>query len=418
MSWKNRCVASAKNLRFALENGYLRFCPEAAVACIEAYRLLFTNCLREMPPGRLPDDCVQMLSEPISLGKACWQEGYGCHDAKGWCTGTPSICHSLPRIQETCEGVCAEPGVCNASGICVPGETGDTCVSRRDCRTELFCVDGTCQAASGLHEYCTADSECLPGLLCGAEKTCVVPEPICHSPNACGEHAQCIPNSMPTCRTRKSEQETCASHEQCRPELFCDHGLCLPRPGDGEVCADEGGLCGVGLACDGETGRCIALPQEGSPCAWDMYGPFVCDTGLACIDGICSPLPGEGQPCGQGTNRCAPGLGCAFREDGTNICEPKGEAGAPCTNDSQCIEGTFCNCATNVCTPVYALGERCRDGNECGPEAECRIRNPGGEPECAPIPQNGDTCFVVCTDDSFCAAPDGRCLPPICAEIF
>jgi hypothetical protein len=82
-AWRERCRASLENLRSAFDEGRLLFCPDAVGACLDAYRPVLANCLRGMPQGNRPLACVQMFSEPVSMGANCCQGGHGCNGAEG-----------------------------------------------------------------------------------------------------------------------------------------------------------------------------------------------------------------------------------------------------------------------------------------------------------------------------------------------
>ncbi len=417
-NWSRKCLRSLEALRSRLEDGEVRFCPDAARACVQAYQPVLENCLRGRPSGNPPAACVQMLAMTASWGDSCSEPGFGCADGSGICDLADGVCRHPPQAEEPCEGVCAAGWVCGSEGLCVEGASLQPCRDRRDCQSGLFCVLGACGNALVSGEGCETDDECFPGLFCDPDAMeCRLPGPACDAPDACGTNAACVPGDVRRCKPRRGVGEPCAGHEECQPDSWCDQGVCVLRPQDAEPCA-EGVLCAPGFACSMDSGECIRMPGEGEPCALDMSGPFVCGAGLACVNGVCGPLPGEGQPCGQGNHACAEGLGCSFHEDGTNICEPRVHAGDPCSNDSQCVEGTYCDFASMKCVIVHAVGESCRYGNECGPLATCLQAEPGAEAVCAPIPNVGEPCFFVCEGDAFCAPPDGTCAPPICIEVL
>ncbi|PKN44357.1 MAG: hypothetical protein CVU59_11845, partial [Deltaproteobacteria bacterium HGW-Deltaproteobacteria-17] len=387
--------------------------------CIEAYGVANGACRSGMPEETLPAGCVLMLNVDTQPGETCPMPGVGCNEGRGVCSPYDATCSAtLPERGAACEGVCTDGSVCSAGGLCVAGNPGDDCGSERDCRLPLACIAGRCAEAAVEDAVCIEDDACVPGLACSAQDLCAVVEAPCTDPTDCGENALCTATQARVCEPVAEDGQPCTQDQDCGAASWCDTDLCAPRPGDAQPCA-AGVWCAPGLACSLATGLCAAIPQDGEPCALSAMGPFVCDEGLACLSDTCGPLPGPGEPCGSGDNACAEGLGCSFNTDGTSTCEPRVGAGETCTNDRQCLEGTYCEYATMLCTTVATTGAPCEDGNECGPAGACVPESGGGPFVCAPLPTTGQACYLECEAASVCHAvvTAGVCAAPVCGVV-
>ncbi len=416
-AWRERCVGRLAQWQGDLASGAVRACPEAAARCVGAYRPLLRGCLRSMPEETLPAGCVQLFSVDTRPGQVCPLPGIGCDGGRGICSPYDGKCApGVPGPDEPCEGVCQDGLVCGNAGLCVPGALGDACQDRRDCQSSLTCVAGTCQAPGLLHDACGLDAECLPGLRCD-EDACATPPATCDGPAVCGQNATCVASAARLCVLRDGVGEPCEG-DSCAAGAWCDGDTCAALPGDTEPCLD-GVRCAPGLACGTTSGLCAPLPGDQEPCALDETGPFVCADGLACLGERCGPLPARGETCGSGNHACAEGLGCSFNTDGTSTCEPRVGPGEPCTNDRQCLAGSYCEFSLNLCAAHLPAGEPCDDGNECGPDGSCVNTGAGGAFECAPMPGPGEACFLECEAQAVCrfTADLGACVPPVCAEI-
>lgn len=161
-------------------------------------------------------------------------------------------------------------------------------------------------------------------------------------------------------------------------------------------------MCVRGSACPG---TCIALPEEGEPCAEGRY----CRRPLRCASGVC--LRGaEGDPCTEYWE-CAFGNVCLDREDGTRSCGPvEARAGEPC------LWGILCtpplDCVDEICVAPVSLGEACGASRRCGDGLRCVAER------CAEIVMPGEPCddrVRVCPWGLSCVA--GRCAPlPVAGE--
>jgi hypothetical protein len=141
-------------------------------------------------------------------------------------------------------------------------------------------------------------------------------------------------------------------------DVFCKTTLSGNVPAGGACSADR--ECGLDFHCDRSATRC----------------PGVCRR-LRDQNEMCDPLNGV---------QCLTGLTCI-----NNGCELSLDAGAPCTQTSDCASGLFCDpfLMPPACAPVRNTGP-CNDGeNDCAPKAVCL--SDGG---CAPAKMEGDSCIA------------------------
>lgn len=373
-SFEARCSKELASYLEAARGGQAVYRPEAAAGCLEVLGGLLDRCML------MPNDLF-FVSCPILSPPGGWGE-------------------MLPGQGQPCEGICASGLRCGSEGVCeAPGDVSAACADVRDCAPELACGPalegaGTCQApdfeASG--DACAHPSECGGHTSCYASvrKVCIAPEP------------------RKVCRW----DEDCVDGEYCVVITDAPEGVCTPVPGDGEACGN-GAICEAGLACDMGTSLCGPLPGMGEPCGLGPEGPFLCDGGLGCLDGVCGDMPGLGEPCAIGQPNCEPGLGCAFEAEGS-FCRERAGEGAECQNDVTCREGFYCEFSENRCRADRAVGEPCVNGNECG-EGAC-LPDEHFEFRCAATPRLGEECFLdECAEGLRCRTPyaAGACVPAV-----
>lgn len=220
-----------------------------------------------------------------------------------------------------CEGVICQFGTCSndADGQCVNRET---CRGDTDCIPGYLCgADNTCEPETS----CATDNDCEQGV-CGSDEVCV-------NPNSCDENAECVARTF------------CGEDGECRPdpcnETSCDRGVC------------ERG-----------TGACVSAES----CSPDTQ-VLDCVAGEKCVGGSCEPQETycETMTCERGT--------CSFEEE---ACVNAGE----CSEDSECIQGYFCNdsnqCRRNLCeyNNVECPGEPCEPATgECPTPDACETND-------------------------------------------
>lgn len=389
----DHCRILSERVARSLEEGRLVLQENALPTCLGLLDEALARC--DLPdPYMFSVGCV-LFATPVDIGEAC-EEGL-CARGEGYCA-PPGHCQVLPGMGEAC-----------AASLCARG---------------LRCDEGTCRMPANLGGACERDTQCASGLVCRGG-ACSEPERVeaaleCFDPSSCGKGLHCVATMRRVCAQRPRLGEACLGGE-CAQGTFCHEGTCVVAPGRGAACGD-GLACAPGLACDLATITCSDLPGLGKPCALGRYGPVVCEKGLYCREGVCDGPPGEGESCVQGSDgmpACADGLGCDFRPDGTSVCTTPAGPGAPCTNDSMCLEGLYCDFSMLLCREKQSRGQACSDGNECGPGLTCLAPRVGLGTFCEPVPGLGETCLDTCQDDLVCraVADRGHCLPGVCTAI-
>lgn len=228
-----------------------------------------------------------------------------------------------------------------------------------------FCT-ATCQPTGALGQPCRRTAEqCDTGLFCDGVK--------CLAPRAAGE--ACSPYRA----------------NECVSSTVCFNGICTTKPAAGSMClGGDGGTCAASAHCSGTT--CVANFPAGTACTLHRE----CAAGLVCSQQICAPIRPEGAACKDGTEACAPGVGCDIL---TRTCtKPRSvsDAGAACTFDISCQLPLFCQGreinfdggvgVLGTCIQIQ-VGDDCQHslycptGAYCGSDAKCRSGfTDGGNP--------------------------------------
>ncbi|MCS6857593.1 MAG: hypothetical protein NZM37_07775 [Sandaracinaceae bacterium] len=206
---------------------------------------------------------------------------------------------------------------------------------------------------------------------------------------------------------------------------FCEEGMCKRRKQEGEACSAPQ-ECGRGLVC---LGQCRRLGAEGAPC--DLTTP--CEPRLRCVSGRCRSTVGEGEACA-GDEQCQVGLrcqggrcqrssSCHLAESACNAaencfnlrrCQAPGEAGTPCSDDSDCAPAFYCSGTSPnmTCQPRPTRNMPCGDGVVCAEGLGCSTPSGG---TCQPLPGEGAECLLGRYGPFLCApglaCVDGRCRP-------
>ena len=161
-------------------------------------------------------------------------------------------------------------------GVCGdPSALGGPCVSADDCATELACLidangKGSCAQAVAAGAPCTATNVlCRPGFFCAADGTCRAQgaeNDGCTTPDSCAD----------------AQGLACGDDGKCHKQTFVGAGASCTVSINGvpPLCID--GTCNTG------SGKCEASLKVGEACQADAA--FLCEVGLACVGGRCSPL--------------------------------------------------------------------------------------------------------------------------------
>ncbi len=203
----------------------------------------------------------------------------------------------------------------------------------------------------------------------------------------------------------------CEAREEARGQI-CVASACRPCASDAECARDD--RYGAGATCAAD-GRCVAACMPGSdgcPCGAGES----CDSGLACVDGLCHPSTGcDGCPCGPG-GECTSGLVC---EDG--VCAPGGcelgTRGCGCLANDTCEPGLTCDAVAEVCVDCQP-GRRmceCGPGNTCDAGLRCDLATNTCPPaDCGDGSEGTVGCMCRATDP---ACDDGAvCRGGLCAS--
>jgi hypothetical protein len=201
----------------------------------------------------------------------------------------------------------------------------------------------------------------------------------------------------------------------------CVSGTCVARGITGAACGDEYG-CATGLACNASV--CSPLLAADASCAADLD----CAPPLHCIAAHCRPLGIAGAACADAsdcslgmtctastctapsTTACTTSTDCGNRSTcgGASSCQPRGSDGTACTQDGDCVAGSYCDDTSHACIPRPAAGSPCARGVLCGTGLGCDTAG-----NCATLPTSGQPCAMgemgpfLCADGLGCI--DGNC---------
>ena len=381
------------------------------------------------PDGTGCDDGHPCTDTDICTGGVCagapipdcveCEFGFECDDAND-CTDeecNAGVCANPPFFagtacgNQTSEGACDNPDVCDGAGTCDPNykpgttecnastdecDPAESCTGTLpDCPADVFTPNGTA---------CTDDgNECTDDVCSGG----VCSHPDLPSGTACGD---------PT-------DDDCTNSDTCNGA-----GACLDNhETSGTACTDDGSDCSDDI-CDG-SGACthpnlVVGTACGDPADDDCTNPDTCDgagtcvdnheadgttctdDGNDCTDDVCAsggcthPNLSAGAGCGDPTNDdCTNPDTC----DGAGVCLDNHETdGTACPDDgNDCTDDV---CATGACThPSLAAGAACGDplDDDCTNPDTC-----DGAGTCL---DNHETDGTACTDDG------NECTDDVCA---
>ena len=310
---------------------------------------------------------------------------------------------------------------CQNDSDCDPGlYCGALQQCRQDCTSDGECSDGSyCNGSGQCAVLRAADtdaetqacansdhSDCPTGYICGAENVCIEG---CASRTDCRFGNDCI-DSMCQPVTADGDAAQCTSNDDCDPGQICLGNICVTEQPDIEVPERQDGESDSEeiprTPCDSQDDCQIgSYCGDDNFCATDCFVKEDCPQGRICIveEGRCV-IPGGD-------------------EDGLD------EVG--CTQDSDCGQGTYCK--NNVCDYDCNQDSQCNQaaGEVCGDRGKCVV--PGDEDiddvadaiictadeDCPPTLYctGANICGMECTGNEQC--PDGytcnersKCVPP------
>src|SRR5262245_25668344 len=158
-------------------------------------------------------------------------------------------------------GSCSDKATSSTDKPVPGGKAGETCQARRDCESNLACINLVCVESGGsaadagdellgrLGESCGSRSDCIRGLSC-INQICVNPE-------------QTTDAAVPP-KSAGGRGESCTAHVDCAAGLACVRNVCAPSDlgidPTGKECVKV--QCRTATDCCGWEGTCPARRRE------------------------------------------------------------------------------------------------------------------------------------------------------------
>jgi hypothetical protein len=294
---------------------------------------------------RLENGTFGLIPQKITAGTIRYDgnKAQACLDAVSKLSCDGLLTRDQPECLAALDGLVAQGGDCDLN---------EECAGSALCRSSTGTCPGKCVALLSAGQACTADGDCDNGLQCyGTTRLCVRPAAIgeaCeYGSPPCGPGLLCL-----------GKDDTNKTPGTCRnvTEAF--------SAAEGGVCdVVAGTLCHSGVSCVADhvdlatvklVWTCVKIgtyPAGGSckpgfpeACAAGSYCQT--GTGLASLDGTCTPIPQAKQPCGDSGIglQCQPGAVCV-----AGLCQDFAANGVSCTGDDMCYS-EYCG-ATGGCQP-------------------------------------------------------------------
>jgi hypothetical protein len=305
-----------------------------------------------------------------------------CDPSDGACvSGTATACddgnpcngtETCNPVTAACQGgfppFCSDGDACNGAEVCDP-QTGG-------------CVAGPPPACDDQNP-CNGSEGCDPvqGCLKGQKASCDDLNPC--TLDGCDPVAGCTHTLNPACGCATTAD--CAGKDTpgtCDGTLVCIAGLCQVDPSSVEPCDTSGDSACEETVCDGASGLCQVLTEDGAPCS----DGNACTTGDTCSDGACVGTP---KGCSSLDSACT--LGVCQGSTGGCVAIPRNE-GQSCVDANACTTGETCQAGLclGVAKDCSALDGACVDG-KCDPASgACITIAANGGQAC----DTGDACSV------------------------
>jgi len=282
------------NIEQAVADGTVVYDGTKIQACIDAWEA--AGC--DIFVSRAPEVCEEALAGTVEEGGQCTLNV----ECKG-----PLFCQGAPGCPGTCTARQPEGSGCDDSDACESGLTCDDALKK-------------CVAPSAAGEACgSGEPECELGLFCqvdeeaGGPGTCMEMSDVLvndegdpcafESGGWCKEGLSCVLENWTasgpeaSCQAQVGSGEACGIGipSQCPPDEYCNAdpqgsgtwtGECVPKPVDGEECADYGAgpVCAPYHVCD-SGGTCREMDRLDGDCSENLE----CYSGY-CEGGKCAPV--------------------------------------------------------------------------------------------------------------------------------
>lgn len=466
---RDACAAGQCRFKRLCLRGTCILDPCSHVTCPTSKMLCATSPLTSSPQCVLPTPCrvdSDCKGDLICAAGVCSPPN--CYDSQQACAAG-KICLRGSCEDDPCKGKTCSKGQFCRDGACVDVCAGVTCNSGQQCR-DGRCIANPCAAAS-----CNPGEKCVKGL---CEKNLCIPGQSCKHNRVCVDNS-CIqdPCLFVTCPVAGQRCElgqcldppSCTLDVDCKGDLLCVRGRCVPSNCSGSNPCSQGQLCVDGecranpcdsVTCGGNTfcreGVCVGscsgvFCDKGEVCQFgfcrqDACQGVSCAKDEVCVQGqcrknicaqstkpckqgrLCSPdgcqdsscsqanCP-QGQTCDPQTGQCSGDVACKLDQDclGSGICEG-GKCVAPGCYKTGCPSGQICwqgVCQTSPCDgKSCAANEYCNSAGKCVPSCDCPDGQRCGANGCEVDPCVKATCQPgeVCVDGT-CQA---RCKPNSC----
>jgi len=341
-------------------------------------------------------------------------------EGNGDCLNGDQACITVGQ-NDYCSAVecgCANCPTCPLGEVCDNGlcEAPSTCGPTAPCGGTLICDEGTCRACVGAE--CPSDCT-VAG--CPGGQTCNTTTKLCEGTTVTTDACDaCAGAGCPqgwTCVPLASGQHClppCSSNNDCETGYECSNTICAPATGQCTGCYAN--PCGVGQACNANTGVCGQAVAECGSCVAD----WECGAGSACRGGQCHERC-EGTTCPSGGTCVSTATGIQVCQDACqSSCTPSCSGATPicdgtrcvqCRNSGDCQGGQTCD-GSGLCvggpscqepTPVLWNGQcvECTSNNDC-PGQFCDIANHVcSDSRCASCAAPYPACVTI-GQDSYC----------------
>ena len=350
----------------------------------------------------------------------CGEKGDKCDDGTVYCSGTTTcndgVC-TKPIEGDTCIIDCYDDDLYCSAGTCKKfNKAGDECTTY--CKSKVKDVPLVCDYATKkckeniakIGEPCDYDTVCEGDSVCTNEYS---GDGICYlypttAGTTCNATYGCDSSKYLYCDGETSKcVELPKDGKECYRGFYCNAGLycgsdstCKPKKGNGEECSSYY-ECKDGLTC-GEDNKCHSVnPAENEYCD----DRIDCDSRHRCANNACVK---KDDTCSSGDDEECAGL-FTFCDNG----KCKGDMGIAenekCIVDGigdmdklyasmQCKEGLSCvpdseESSEGKCKKISGAWKECSDDSDCAEGSTCDCNTKDGKMQCIPLPQSDKDFF-------------------------